>query len=312
MSIDLTRINEAARALVSGQLVAFPTETVYGLGADAVNEEAVSRIYSVKGRPSSHPLIVHCSSLDAAFKWAGDFPEFAKRLAEEFWPGPMALVLQKSALAGGFITGGQDTVAVRVPSHPVALALLADFESLGGAGVAAPSANRFGKVSPTSASAVQEELGDFLEAEDFILDGGSSDVGIESTIIDCTGSAPRLLRLGAITASMVERATGLKLITDGQAIRVSGSHKSHYSPEAKVLLGAEASPGDGFLALVDCETPTGAVRLASPKNTEEFARVLYQALRKADSLALARVVVIPPAGDEISLAILDRLQRASY
>ena len=190
-------MRDAAANLARGALVAFPTETVYGLGADACNSAAVARVYSVKGRPSDHPVIVHIASLDRMGDWADDVPMFAIALARDFWPGPMTLVLKRSALAGDFITGGQDTVGIRVPDHIVALALLEAFENIGGKGVAAPSANRFGHVSPTTAQAVTEELSDYLDAGDQILDGGACAVGVESTIIDCTGAPPARHRRAA-------------------------------------------------------------------------------------------------------------------
>jgi L-threonylcarbamoyladenylate synthase len=178
---------DAAAHLKAGDLVAFPTETVYGLGADASNSRAVARIYSVKGRPSDHPLIVHIASIERMGDWASDVPEYAIALGRSFWPGPMTLILKRSELAGDFITGAQDSVGVRVPDHVVALALLEAFERAGGKGVAAPSANRFGHVSPTTATAGIEELGNYLSQDDLVLDGGACDVGVESTIIDCTG-----------------------------------------------------------------------------------------------------------------------------
>ena len=201
-------IAAAASHLAAGGLVAFPTETVYGLGADACNALGVARIYSVKGRPADHPLIVHVASMDGLGEWADDVPGYAISLARDFWPGPMTLVLKRSSLAKDFITGGQETVGVRVPDHVVALALLEAFENLGGKGIAAPSANRFGQVSPTTAAAVAEEIGEFLDSADQIIDGGPCAVGVESTIIDCTGDAPRILRPGAITVAMIEASTG--------------------------------------------------------------------------------------------------------
>jgi L-threonylcarbamoyladenylate synthase len=301
----------AARALSQGHLVAFPTETVYGLGADATNALAVARIYSTKGRPPNHPLIVHVSSLAKALEWTSFQPEYLPALATAFWPGPMTLILKRSDLAGDFVTGSQDTVGVRVPSHPVAQELLRSFEALGGKGVAAPSANRFGKVSPTTAEAVGSELGPYLSAADLILQGGECEVGIESTIIDCTSAQPAILRLGAVTASMVEEVTGLRLKADAGEIRVSGSLKSHYSPDAKLVLNQTPQPGDGLIALASVQTPAGVNRLVSPRDSQEFAKQLYAALRKADELGLERVVAITPAGDELAEAVLDRLTRAS-
>jgi L-threonylcarbamoyladenylate synthase len=302
---------QAALKLKAGSLVAFPTETVYGLGADANNAEAVARIYEVKGRPENHPLIVHIASIDGISDWAQDIPDYAIALAREFWPGPMTLIFKRSDLAEDFITGGQETVGVRVPDHVVALALLNEFSKIGGKGLAAPSANRFGHVSPTTAAAVREELSNFLSPEDLILDGGPSLVGVESTIIDCTSTAPRILRPGAITIEMVEECTGLKVSEIGEEIQVSGSLEKHYSPNATVDLNTEAKTGEGLIALDVVPTPSGVIRLASPKSADEFARVMYAALRDADARGIKKVVAITPEGDGIEIAIRDRLERAS-
>jgi L-threonylcarbamoyladenylate synthase len=303
----------AAKHLIVGDLVAFPTETVYGLGADASNSAAVARIYSVKGRPNDHPLIVHIASMDRMGDWASDVPEYAIALARNFWPGPMTLVLKRSELASDFVTGGQDTVGVRVPDHIVALALLEAFEKAGGKGVAAPSANRFGHVSPTTAAAVVEELADYLSKEDLVLDGGACAVGVESTIIDCTGLLPRVLRPGAISNAMIEEVTGLNAVSaDGvDAIRVSGSLENHYAPAAKVLLCEVPIAGQGFIAHKNIETPSGVIRLASPSDDDEFAQILYSALREADVQGLLEVVVVQPIGIGIGVAIRDRLARAA-
>jgi L-threonylcarbamoyladenylate synthase len=299
--------------LISGDLVAFPTETVYGLGADASNSAAVARIYSVKGRPNNHPLIVHIASMDRMGDWASEVPEYAIALARNFWPGPMTLVLKRSELAGDFVTGGQDTVGVRVPDHVVALALLEAFEKGGGKGVAAPSANRFGHVSPTTALAVVEELADYLSKDDLVLDGGTCAVGVESTIIDCTGLLPRVLRPGAISTAMIEEVTGLTTVSvdSADSIRVSGSLENHYAPAAKVLLCEVPLAGQGFIAHKNIETPQGVIRLASPSNDEEFAQILYSALRQADAQGLLEVVVVQPIGIGIGVAIRDRLARAA-
>jgi len=301
----------AAQALKSGALVAFPTETVYGLGADATNPQAVARIYEAKGRPADHPLIVHIADMHDLAEWSSDIPDYAIALARNFWPGPMTLILKRSELAEDFITGGQETVGLRVPSHVIALALLNEFKKIGGKGIAAPSANRFGHVSPTTADAVEAELSQYLAPKDLILDGGQSLVGVESTIIDCTTESPKILRPGAITESMIEEVTKLELSYDATDIRVSGSLDNHYSPMAQVLLDIEPQPGDGFIALSHFETPEGVKRLASPKNDDEFARQLYAALRSADTQNLVRVVVKQPEGSGITIAIRDRLQRAS-
>jgi L-threonylcarbamoyladenylate synthase len=301
----------AAQELKSGALVAFPTETVYGLGADATNSDAVARIYNVKGRPADHPLIVHLADMQDVTDWASDIPDYAIDLARAFWPGPMTLILPRTDLAKDFITGGQATVGLRVPDHTLALALLEEFKKIGGKGLAAPSANRFGQVSPTTSLAVQEELGDFLGANDVILDGGPSSVGLESTIIDCTGSAPRILRPGAITIEMIEKVTGLEIAERDDVIRVSGSLENHYAPSAQILLDGHPRPGDGYIALKSYPTPEGAIRLAAPLDNEDFARQLYAALREADAQEIELVVVVQPEGADIAIAIRDRLKRAS-
>ena len=293
---------DAAANLLAGNLVAFPTETVYGLGADACNAAAVARIYSVKGRPEDHPLIVHVASMDALGDWADDVPGYAIALARDFWPGPMTLIMNRSSLAEDFVTGGQGTVGIRVPDHPVALALLEAFSKIGGKGVAAPSANRFGNVSPTTAQAVADELSPYLADTDQILDGGSCQVGVESTIIDCTGGAPRILN--ATFLNTIDRS-------ESSEIRVSGSLESHYAPNARVVLNQTPVIGQGLIAMADIPTPKGVVRLASPTTHEEFARDLYAALRAADNKGLKTVVVVQPLGQGIAVAIRDRLMRAA-
>jgi L-threonylcarbamoyladenylate synthase len=226
----------------------------------------------------------------------------------------MTLVVKRSALAGDFVTGGQDPVGVRVPNHPVALGLLEAFVRAGGKGVAAPSANRFGNVSPTTAQAVSDELGDYLAGGDQILDGGACDVGVESTIIDCTGDVPKILRPGAITVQMIAESTGLEVVgvVEGIAIRVSGSLEAHYAPAATVVLNQSPIAGQGFIAMAGVVAGEGVVRLAAPKTHEEFARVLYSALRAADDQGLVTVVVEQPVGDGIAIAIRDRLKRAAF
>jgi L-threonylcarbamoyladenylate synthase len=246
------------------------------------------------------------------------------------------LIVKRSELAADFVTGGQDTVGVRVPNHPVALGLLEAFNRIGGKGVAAPSANSFGHVSPTTAMAVEDELGHYLAPNDQILDGGPCEVGVESTIIDCTGDLPKILRPGAITAQMIAESTGLPIAgkfvytdedlpgisihgetlkakpVEESAIRVSGSLDAHYAPAATVLLDQVPVSGYGFIALAEMPTPEGVIRLAAPKTHEEFARLLYSALRAADEKGLAMVVVVQPVGDGIAVAIRDRLKRAAF
>jgi L-threonylcarbamoyladenylate synthase len=317
-SVDALAV--AAQALQDGFLVAFPTETVYGLGADATNSTATARIYEVKGRPSDHPLIVHIADLKYLEQWISDIPEYAIALAREFWPGPMTLILHRSKLAKDFITGGQDTVGIRIPDNSLALGLLEAFHKLGGAGIAAPSANRFGQVSPTTANAVQEELGDYLSATDLVLDGGQSVVGVESTIIDCTGELPRILRPGAITIEMIEEVTGLNVsdLSEKKSdefknadIRVSGSLENHYAPKAKVFLDQQPVDGSGFIALASINTPDGVIRLATPTSVEDFARVLYSALREGDHQNLDSIYIAQPTGYGLAIAIRDRLSRSA-
>jgi L-threonylcarbamoyladenylate synthase len=305
-------LSNAAESLKNGALVAFPTETVYGLGADASNEKTVARIYEVKGRPQDHPLILHIASMNDITYLAEEISDYAIALARSFWPGPMTLIFKRSENAKDFVTGGQNTVGLRVPNHTLALGLLQECKKIGVHAIAAPSANRFGHVSPTTAVAVQEEIGAYLSAEDLILDGGAAQVGLESTIIDCTGDAPRILRPGAITKAMIEDATGLKVSESKNSdIRVSGSLEKHYAPNAQILLDVQASESQGFIAPADVATPTGAIRLASPKTTEDFARVLYSALRDGDAQGLETIAIIQPSGDGLAIAIRDRLMRAS-
>jgi L-threonylcarbamoyladenylate synthase len=307
-------IKRAAKVLKDGHLVAFPTETVYGLGADANNENAVARIYSAKGRPSDHPLIVHVSSMSQLEKWAINIPDFALKLAEAFWPGPMTLILNRSALANNLVTGGQKSVGLRIPSDPICRALLNEFEKMGGQGVAAPSANRFGAVSPTNVLAVVEELGEQLLNSDLLLDGGQCQIGLESTIFDCTRSIPYLLRPGAITKNMIS-AIGVQATMQSKNeldAKVSGSLDSHYSPKAKVILNSIPSAGDGFMAMSGIPTPKGVIRLASPKSIEEFAEKLYVTLRQADHLELKTISVRLPPNSELGEAVIDRLMKASF
>jgi L-threonylcarbamoyladenylate synthase len=305
----------AARNLKSGALIGLPTETVYGLAADAENEIAVRRVYEVKGRPFDHPLIVHIGSIEFLENWVRDIPEYALTLAKTFWPGPMTLILKRSEIAKNFVTGGQESVAVRIPQNEVALAVLKNFHQFGGNGLAAPSANRFGAVSPTDALSVEEELGHRLNRElDFILNGGLSEVGVESTIIDCysTGN-PKILRSGFVTQNDIKAITGYQVIQNlgEEQIRFPGGLESHYSPIAKVIIEGTPKSGDGFIALSSIDTPEGCVRLSSPENLIEFARDLYSALRRGDKQDLKRIYVFIPDEDGIALAIRERMTKAA-
>jgi L-threonylcarbamoyladenylate synthase len=310
---NLDMIKSAAKNLIAGNLVIFPTETVYGLGADANNIHACRRIYTVKNRPMLHPVIVHISSMDHLSEWAIDISDFAIKLAKEFWPGPVTLILKRSPLAKDFVTGGQNTVGLRIPNHPIALELLREFNSLGGSGIAAPSANRFGAVSPTDKVSAFEDLSKFLHSDDLILDGGQSSIGIESTIIDCTFKAPVILRPGSVTSEMIEDLLHIKIMDQKfkKAKFFPGSFKSHYSPRAVLKLNCQPKIGEGFIAMSEIPTPKGAIRLASPANDAEFARQMYSAFRMGDKLKLQTIVAVTPRGQGISVAIRDRLTRAS-
>jgi len=317
------QVAEAIAALRAGGLVALPTETVYGLGADADNPTAVARIYSVKGRPNDHPLIVHCADTDEVPQWASQLPPWARPLVAVHWPGPLTLVLPRSSRAGDYLTGGQDTVALRVPSHPVMREVLTGF----GGAIAAPSANRFGRVSPTTAEHVVDELGELLDpSTDRILDGGACSIGVESTIVDATGDQPRLLRPGGITQEQIEALTGLPVLTADGAVRAPGGLPAHYAPRAAVCL---TEPGEaaallgrlidsrrtiGLIALAD--TPgahlrLGVTLLAAPRDVTEYAQDLYAALRRADDLDMAIVVAVLPADQGVGTAVRDRLRRAA-
>ena len=227
-----TDINFATKLLKDGALVAFPTETVYGLGADANNPDAIKKVFNLKGRPADHPLIVHLATASQLPLWARDIPQTAWQVAEHFWPGPLTLILLKQEQVSPLITGGQDTIALRIPNHPIALQLLQNF----GSGLVGPSANKYGRVSPTSAMHVAMDLGNNVNA---ILDGGESNIGIESTILNLTGSKPMIMRSGAITAAAISAVLGEEVVYNSDhkpQIRTSGSHESHYAPVTKVSL----------------------------------------------------------------------------
>ena len=311
----------AAQALAAGRLAVIPTETVYGLGARADDPRAVARVFATKGRPVDHPLIVHVRDKEAAHEWIRAAPEYAITLMDQLWPGPLTVVLPRSARAADYLTGGQDTVAVRVPGSPVPREMLRTLGELVGdnsVAIAAPSANRFGRVSPTTSMHAAEELEGLLQEGDVILDAGPCVVGLESTIVDCSGPAPVILRPGKITAEQIEELTKIPL---GQVTntRAPGTLASHYSPTAKVRLVSThdlaAVTGDramGVIAMATVPTPPGAVRISAPHSVEEYAAGLYRALREADSLGLALVLAVPPEGVGLAEAICDRLQRAAY
>ncbi|MGV9993610.1 L-threonylcarbamoyladenylate synthase [Streptomyces sp. NPDC003374] len=312
-------IEKAAGVLRGGGLVAFPTETVYGLGADAGNADAVARVFHAKGRPPSHPLIVHLGDVEQLGGWVEDVTPTARLLAERFWPGPLTLVLRRGPRVSLAATGGLDTVAVRVPGHPVALALLSAF----GGGVAAPSANRFGSVSPTTAQHVRAELGD---AVDLVLDGGPCTVGVESTIVDATGGTPSVLRPGGVTREDLEAVLGQPLaVHSTSGIRVPGRHPSHYAPRARVVLvapekvAAEAELAQDLGHKVGVLLPPShadtAVQahatVAVPASRADYARGLYGFLRELDQRGCDLIVASLPEEEGLGLAIANRLGRAA-
>jgi len=301
-------VRRAAEILKRGGLVAFPTETVYGLGADASSAKAVAHLYAVKGRPADHPVIVHFASTGQAFAWAREVPEAARQLAARFWPGPLTLILKRSPLARDFVTGGQDTVGLRVPSHPVAHEMLSIF----GSGVAAPSANRFGLVSPTTAAHVREDLGDEV---DLVLEGGPSDVGIESTIVDLSGAGAVLLRPGGIS----EEQLGITLRTPtADSPRHSGGLERHYAPRTPArLVPAHAldkviSSTANRIAVLAFSRPDERVDywLRMPRDPAAYAQRLYAALRELDSAGCEAILVEAPPQAAEWAAVLDRLRRA--
>jgi L-threonylcarbamoyladenylate synthase len=321
--VDHDAIARAVAVLERGGLVALPTETVYGLAADATNEAAVRSIFAAKGRPADHPVIVHVADARAIDDWSRDAPPAAHALAQAFWPGPLTLVLRRSARVSDVVTGGQDTVGLRAPGHPWAQAVL---QALGRP-VAAPSANRFGRVSPTTADHVRADLGVKPEgAVDLILDGGPCPVGIESTIVDLTGVRPRLLRQGSISRSDLERVLGHAVeAPDAGAPRVSGSLERHYAPRTPLELIAQEALADWLqrshvksLAALAPPTvlaawpgkPSPHLALAAPGSEEEYARTLYANLRTLDAAGAERIVVVAPPLGERWLPIHDRLQRA--
>lgn len=318
--VSTTDPSVAASALAQGHVAVIPTETVYGIGAVADDPVAVARVFAIKGRPVDHPLIAHVANADAARSWAAQIPGYAEPLMARFWPGPMTLVFLRSARAPDYLTGGQDSVAVRVPGSPVAREVLRALAAMKGdpaVAVAAPSANRFGRVSPTTAQHAAEELGDLLDDSDVLLDAGPCVVGVESTIVDCTGDRPVVLRPGKVTAQEITEATGLAL-GERSDVRAPGTLAAHYSPQATVTI-IESTEGvtidddsrTGLIALASEPTPTGAVRLCAPHTNDEYAASLYRALREADSLRLTQVLAVAPQGDGIAEAIRDRLQRAA-
>jgi L-threonylcarbamoyladenylate synthase len=314
-----TSIARAAKRLRDGDLVAFPTETVYGLGADAGNADAVHRIFVAKGRPSDHPVIVHLAQLADVDRWAREFPEGARRLATAFWPGPLTLIVPRAPYVNDAVTGGQDNVGLRMPSHPVARQLLATFAGLGGFGIAAPSANRFGHVSPTTAQHVADDLGDAVA---MILDGGPCDVGIESTIVAFTGGEPVLLRPGGIAVADLVRVLGkAPRAPDADAPRASGTLASHYAPRtparvvAATLLAHESTHAGSAVAVLARTVARPAdfagTWISAPIEADAYAHDLYANLRALDGARATAILVEDVPEDSAWLAVRDRMTRAA-
>ncbi|RYZ15630.1 MAG: threonylcarbamoyl-AMP synthase [Myxococcaceae bacterium] len=310
-------LDRAVELLRRGGVIALPTETVYGLAANAEDELAVRRVFAIKGRPATHPLIVHIPGAEHLSQWARVIPDEAQALAKAFWPGPLTLVLPRTARATDAVTGGQDTVALRVPGHPVALEVL---RRMGG-GVAAPSANRFGRVSPTTAQHVQQDLGGDV---DLVLDGGPSTVGVESTIVDLSSGAPAILRPGGLATEEVERVLGRAVpVRASTTVRVSGSLASHYAPRAGVVLAEQGEALTkvkeqqakglrvGMLGPATMLLPLNIKRFDVPEDPIDAARVLYARLREADEQALDVLVVHLPLATGLGIAVRDRLTRAA-
>lgn len=311
-------VGDAVAALQSDALVALPTETVYGLAGDATSPSAVAKIFAVKGRPPTHPVIVHLPDISFVPQWAGVVPDWAMALAAEIWPGPLTAIVPRGPRVLDAVCGGQPTVGLRVPSHPLTLRVLNEF----GGGLAAPSANRYGHVSPTTAQHVVDELGDVLDGSaDLVLDGGRCPVGVESTIVGAWDDTPRLLRAGAITVRQIEEITGREVSTATDGVRTPGSTAAHYAPHARVL-PVEASELDkavasvnsafGFIALADVPPPDADhTRLASPRDDADYAHALYAALREADDAQLDVVIAVLPPDVGVGHAVRDRLLRAA-
>jgi L-threonylcarbamoyladenylate synthase len=311
-------ISGAAETLRRGGLVAFPTETVYGLGADADDAAALARLYAVKGRPGEHPVIVHVGAPAQLDEWAAEVPVAARRLGDALWPGPLTLVVRRAPRVLDGVTGGGDTVGVRVPDQPVALALLHAF----GGGIAAPSANRFGHVSPTTADDVRADLGDDV---DVVLDDGPCTVGVESTIVDCTGDELVILRPGGVTRELVEKVSAQKVVVGRDGLtRAPGTLKSHYAPEATVLVVDRDDLAPRATALLAADQrvavlapgpvpalPADVVVLDGPADSDEYARVLYARLREVDRRGVDVVLAVPPPDAGVGVAVGDRLRRAA-
>lgn len=304
-------VRRAAEILRAGGLVAFPTETVYGLGADASSGKAMARLYAVKGRPADHPVIVHFASAEDAFQWGREIPESARKLAERFWPGPLTLILKRSEKARDFVTGGQPSVGVRVPSHPVARELLKEF----GKPIAAPSANRFGRVSPTTAAHVREDLGGDV---DLVLEGGPSEVGIESTIVDLSSGAAVVLRPGKISIADLKKIVAVKSGT-ASSVRHSGGLEKHYAPKTPARLvpthelDKEIARLKARAAVLAFSRPDERVDfwVRMPRDPAAYARKLYAALRELDSANCDTILIESPPAEAGWEAVLDRLRRAT-
>jgi len=311
--ISATEVQQIVKTLLNGNLVAFPTETVYGLGADADNEEAIIKIFAAKQRPIDHPLIVHISDSKKIKYWGSGIFPYVYKLTDELWPGPLTIIVNSSNNVKPLVNANQDSVAIRMPSNLIAKSILSVFESMGGSGVVAPSANLFGRVSCTTAQSVYEDLHNRLDDSHLVVDGGRCEFGLESTILDCRKEIPRILRPGPISENRIIGILGLdKLeVKENDFTKHSGMHAKHYSPSAKVVFNEDPIDGDGLIALKSYVTPQGVQRLSTPENSKMLAHELYEAFRLGDKLKVKRIVVLVPSGNELEIAILDRVKRAA-
>lgn len=305
----------AARNLINGNIVVFPTETVYGIGADALNNRAVKRIYRIKKRPKKNSLIVHINSNRLVQFWAREIPDYAIELINKFWPGPLTIVVKKNLEISSLVSSGKNTIALRKPNHQIALDLLESFENYGGKGVGAPSANIFTRVSTTNGIYASEDLGKFLKEDDFILEGGDSELGLESTILDCTSKLPKIIRLGSLLKSDVEKIVAIDSEIDSnfESIGYPGNSPKHYSPRAEVRISqSEEIPfNEWVISLKGLNFKHEVKHLREFENISEYAKNLYSTLRKVDEMNLRIIYIVPPPNEGLGEVILDRIYKSA-
>ena len=308
----IENLGRAAEALKNGALVGLPTETVYGLAADAENNMAVRRLYEVKERPNDHPVIIHIGYINYLEIWAKDIPDYVRNIVEEFWPGPLTIILDRSKIAKDFVTGNQNSVALRMPRNKIALDVIRNFHKIGGNGLAAPSANKFGRVSCTDPFSLDSELGPFMDQKmDLIINGGFPEIGIESTILDCRSKQPSILRFGSISEKLIYEKIGIRTTRSIKHIKFPGDRKLHYAPIANVHLNKEPIINSALIALKSVPTPDGVDRISEPIDLMELTSNLYRYLREADRRGHTDIFIkIAESNDHLYEAIIDRLTRA--